>query len=102
MPGGTSAGHRTRPTAGRGRGAVLVPVRRDVRVLERLVLHHVAPVARRVADRNQDRPVLVARTTQRFVPPGVPVNRVVLVLEEVGRGLGGEAVRHSFEATRVL
>ena len=40
---------------------VLVHQRRRLRVLERLVLHHVAPVARGVADREQDRPVLVPR-----------------------------------------
>ena len=66
---------------GRGRG-----------VLERLVLHHVAPVAGRVPDREEDRPVLLARPRQRLVAPRVPVDRVGGVLEEVRAGLAGETV----------
>ena len=46
---------------------VLVHQRRRLLVLERLVLHHVAPVAGGVADREQDRPVLVARAAR--APP---------------------------------
>ena len=40
---------------------VLVHQRGGLGVLERLALHDVAPVARRVADRDEQRPVLVAR-----------------------------------------
>ncbi len=61
-------------------------------VLERLVLHHVAPVARRVADREQDRLVLLARSGARLLTPRVPVDRVVGVLEEVRARLLREAV----------
>ena len=43
------------------RHELLVQHRGDRRVLERLVLHHVAPVAGRVADRQKDRLVLGAR-----------------------------------------
>ena len=71
---------------------LLVHLRGGLLVLERLVLHHVAPVARGVADREQDRPVLVARAGERLLAPRVPVDRVLRVLEEVGTGLGGEAV----------
>ena len=60
---------------------------RDFRVLERLVLHHVAPVAGRVADRDQQRAILGPRPLQGLVAPGEPVDRVVLVLEQVWRGL---------------
>ena len=66
--------------------------RRRRGVLERLVLHHVAPVAGRVADREQDRPVLLAGAGERLVAPGVPVDRVLGVLEQVGAGLRGEPV----------
>ena len=71
---------------------VLVHQRRRLGVLERLVLHHVAPVAGRVADREQDRPVLLARAGERLVAPGVPVDGVLGVLEQVGAGLRGEPV----------
>src|SRR5690606_11467358 len=60
--------------------------------LERLVGHHVAPVARRVADREQHRHVPPPRLGERLVAPGVPVDRVVGVLAQVGRRLGGESV----------
>ena len=71
---------------------VLVHRRRDRVVLERLVLHHVAPVAGGVADREQDRLVLVAGARQRLVAPRVPVDGVAGVLEQVGAGLVGESV----------
>ena len=66
---------------------VLVHVGGGLRVLEGLALHHVAPVAGRVADREQDRAVLLARPRQRLLAPGVPVDRVVAVLEQVWAGL---------------
>ena len=112
--GGQPDAHRPPPRAGRGLherhvhavdvGAllavdlhgdeVLVQDAGDVLVLERLVLHDVAPVARRVADGQEDGPVLRAGAGERLVPPGVPVDRIVAVLEEVGARLVGEAVRH--------
>ena len=61
-------------------------------VLERLALHHVAPVARGVADREEDRLVLGAGAVERLVAPGVPVDRVLRVLEEVRARLLREAV----------
>ncbi len=78
----------------------LVHERGGVRVLERFALHHVAPVARGVPDREQDRHVALARRRQRLGPPRVPVHGVVLVLEQVGRGLAGQAVGHAAEARR--
>ena len=63
----------------------LVHQRRRLRVLERLVLHHVAPVAGGVADREQDRPVLVACAGERLLAPRVPVDRVVA---RAGAGTG--------------
>ena len=61
-------------------------------VLERLALHHVAPVAGRVADREQDRLVLGAGPRERLVAPRVPVDRIVRVLQEVGLVSRGEPV----------
>ncbi len=66
--------------------------RRGLVVLERLVRHHVAPVARGVADREQDRPVGVAGGRARLVAPRVPVDRVAGVLEQVRAGLAAEPV----------
>src|SRR2546426_2229077 len=65
---------------------------RDLGVLERLALHHVAPVARRVADREEQGLVLRARPRERLVPPRVPVDGVVRVLQEVGARLARESV----------
>ena len=66
------------------RDEVLVEHGGDVVVLERLVLHHVAPVTRRVADREEDRFVVSARFRERLVGPREPVDRIVRVLEQVG------------------
>ena len=64
-------------------------------VLERLALHDVAPVAGRVADRQEDRAVVRLRAGQRLRAPRVPVDRVVRVLEQVGAGLLGQAIGHA-------
>src|SRR5450830_927430 len=62
------------------------------RVLERLVRHHVAPVAGGVADREQDRPIAALGLGQGLRPPLPPVHRIVLVLQQIGRGRGGQAI----------
>ena len=59
-----------------------------------LVRHHMAPVAGRVADRQQDRLVLFAGRRQRFLAPRPPMDRVVFMLLQVGAGFVGEAVCH--------
>ena len=61
-------------------------------VLERLALHHVAPVAGGVADGQEDGPVQLPGTRQRLVAPGVPVHGVMGVLEEVRARLAGQPV----------
>ena len=67
-------------------------VRRGRRVLEALVGHDVAPVARGVADGEEDRLVLVAGQAQGLVPPGEPLHRVVGVLAKIRAGLVGQVV----------
>ncbi len=62
-------------------------------VFEALVRHDVAPVARAVADAEQDRLVLGLCALDRLLAPRVPVDRVVLVLKEVRARLVGESVR---------
>ena len=53
-------------------------------VLETLVGHHVAPVARGVTDGQQDGPSVRARLGESVRPPGAPGDGVVLVLEQIG------------------
>ena len=60
-------------------------------VFEALVRHHVAPVAGRVADGQQDRPSDVC-FRQRFRAPRPPVDRIVLVLQEIRARFLGEPV----------
>ena len=62
---------------------------------ERLVLHHVAPVAGGVADREEDRLPLLTRAGEGLVAPRVPVDRVLRVLQEVRARLVLEAVHGS-------
>ena len=62
------------------------------RILEAFVRHDVAPVAGCVADGQQDRLVGALGFRQRLRPPGPPVHGVVLVLQQIGAGLAGEAV----------
>ena len=69
----------------------------DRLAFERLVRHHVAPVARRVADRQKDRAVELAGFVERLLPPRVPVDRIVGVLQKVWAALGSETIRHSLE-----
>ena len=64
----------------------------DLRVHEALALHDVAPVARAVADRQEDRLVLGLGPGERLGAPGIPVDRVVGVEQQVGAGLPGQPV----------
>ncbi len=66
----------------------------DLLVLEALVLHHVAPVAGRVADRQQHGLARLAGELEGLVTPRVPVDRIVGVLEQVGAGLVCQAIGH--------
>eukprot|EP01128_Nolandella_sp_AFSM9_P000241 TRINITY_DN10411_c0_g1_i1.p1 TRINITY_DN10411_c0_g1~~TRINITY_DN10411_c0_g1_i1.p1 ORF type:complete len:1009 (-),score=185.49 TRINITY_DN10411_c0_g1_i1:56-3082(-) len=66
---------------------------RHLIILKRLVFHHMAPVAGGVTNREEDGLVLLPRLLERFFPPRVPIDWVVLVLEEVGRLLESQAVR---------
>ena len=64
----------------------------DGLVLERLPLHHMAPVAGRVADAEEDRRVLRLGPGQRLFSPRVPVHGVVSMLEKIRAGLADQAV----------
>ena len=70
-------------------------------ILERLALHDVAPVARGVADREEDRAIHLARPLRCLGPPRVPVDRVVGVLEQVRARLARQPVRVSGRGGRL-
>ena len=76
------------------RHEMLVEVVGRRHILERLPFHDVAPVAGRVADAQEDRPIEQPRPGKRVGPPGRPVDRVAGVLEEIRAGLSRESVRH--------
>ena len=71
---------------------VLVHVPGDLQILERFLLHHVAPVASGIADAEQNRFPLGGRGGKGLVSPWKPVHRIVGVLEKVGTGLEEKAV----------
>jgi hypothetical protein len=71
---------------------------RHTRIGERLVLHHVAPVARAVPDGDEERPVLVPCAGERVLAPRIPVDGVLGVLEEV-RARGRGKTVHSDDGT---
>src|SRR6185437_3476202 len=64
----------------------------DRRVLEALMRHDVAPMAGGIADREQDRLVGRLGGGEHAGAPGLPMHRVVLVLQQVGAGFVGERV----------
>src|SRR6266511_1102419 len=78
----------------------LVHQRRGLLILERLVRHHVAPVAGGVPHGQQHRHVAPPRLLERPGGPRPPVDRVVGVLEQVGRGGVGQPVRHTYILAR--
>ena len=112
--GGQEAGHRPAALPGQRDGGVHVdrvevrPLfavdldadevgvhrRGDVVVLEGFVRHHVAPVARRVPDGQQDRHIAPRRLGERLRRPLPPVHRVVGVLAQVRAGGRTKAVGH--------
>jgi len=63
-------------------------------VLEGFMGHHVAPVARGVADGQEDGLVFRPCPVEGLLPPGVPVHGVVRVLEKVRACLAGETIAH--------
>src|ERR1700722_16136960 len=65
-------------------------------VLKRLVRHHMAPVAGRVADGEQDRAVAPLGLGERVGAPWTPMHRVPGVLQKIGRGLLAEEIAAGF------
>ena len=73
---------------------VVVEHRRDRFILEGLVCHDMAPVARGVSDRDEDRHAAPTCFVEGVLAPLPPVDGVVRVLLEVRRGRVGKAVGH--------
>ena len=61
-------------------------------VLEALMGHDMAPMAGGIADGEQDRLLLGLGLGQRLRPPGLPMHRIVLVLQQIGAGLLAQPV----------
>ena len=72
---------------------MLVEVGRNLVVQKRLPLHHMAPVATGIAHREKNQFPLLLRLGQRLVPPGIPVHRVVGMLQQIRARLLRQAVR---------
>ena len=71
----------------------LVHDRGDGRVLEAFRRHDMAPVTGGIADGQQDRLGLRLGLGKRRRAPGAPMDRIVLVLQQVGAGFGRKLVR---------
>ncbi len=54
--------------------------------------HHMAPVAGRVADRQEDQFPFLARFGKSLISPWIPVNRIMGMLEQVGALFIAESV----------
>ena len=80
---------------------VLVKHCRDRRVIEALNLHHMAPVAGCVANRQKHRLVLRSGAGEGFVAPREPVHRVVCVLQQIGGILTDQPVYEQAVAVSV-
>jgi hypothetical protein len=61
-------------------------------VVEAFLLHHMAPVACGIADREEYGEVQRRRLGQRLGAEGAPIDRVVGMLDQIGRGLEDQPV----------
>ena len=80
---------------------VLVHDLRDRRVLEGLVFHHMAPVTGGVSDAQQDQLVFFRRALQRLCTPGIPIHRIMSVLQKIRTSFVDEPVGHVASALRL-
>ena len=71
---------------------VLVHDGGDLRIGKGFTLHHVTPMTRRISDGKKNRPVLFSSLAERFLSPGIPVNRISGMLQQVGALLVNQAI----------
>ena len=64
----------------------------DLGILKTLPLHHVAPVAGRIADRKKNGSLFITCPLNRFFAPRIPVDRIVGVLQQIGTAFLGQAI----------
>ena len=65
----------------------------DRLVLKRFPLHDMTPMAGGIADGEQNRSIQLRRLGQGLRSPGIPIHRVIGMLQEIGTGLLYEAIR---------
>ena len=63
-------------------------------IFEGLVGHHMAPMARGIADGKQDWLVFSLCFFERLIVPGEPIDRVFCMLQEVGTCLVRKVISH--------
>ena len=74
---------------------IVIEQLRNRRALKTLVLHHVTPVTGGITDRQEDRFLGFARLLNSLVVPGIPIHRIVGVLQQIRTGLVGQAIWHN-------
>ncbi len=62
---------------------ILVQHPRSRLILKRFMLHHMTPVASGIPDRQKNRLVLARRLFERLIAPGIPIHRIMGVLQQV-------------------
>ena len=75
--------------------ADVIPVENvcDRGIFERFALHDVAPVTRGIAYRKKDWHLLGSGLLECFLTPGIPIDRVVRMLEQIRRFLMNQPIR---------
>ena len=76
------------------RDEVLIEESGDLGIFKTLSLHHVAPVAGSVSDRQKDRLVGFPRQLESLVTPGKPIHWIVLVLQQVRTQRFGQTIQN--------
>ena len=71
---------------------MLIHVAGDLGIREHLFLHDVAPVTTAVADRQENQLVFLARAFQGLRAPGIPIDGVVRVSEQVRARFAGKPI----------
>jgi hypothetical protein len=61
-------------------------------VFKALPLHDMAPMAGGIANAHKNWPVLLFGPQQRLLAPGIPINRIMGMLEQIRAGFVDEAV----------
>ena len=61
-------------------------------VFETFMSHDMTPMAGRVSDREQDRPIAALGLAKGVRTPGPPVHWIVFVLQQIWTGLIGETI----------